>query len=144
MNKKIPIIVKRGLTVATTGLNNIDNPGPGIPFIRGVLDSKEFNTKIIGLAYENLEPGICLEVADQEIDRAPRRFQCLKHRQVKKGAHLQVEGELRSREQTSKKTNAKQRVWEVRVSSILKLDRAEKVNPEEQENADFNPEEEAA
>jgi len=40
-----------------------------------------------------------------------------------KGAHLSVEGELRSREQTNKKTNAKQRVWEVRVSSILKLDR---------------------
>ena len=63
---------------------------------------------------------------------------------LKKGAHLAVEGELRSRETTDKKTNAKQRVWEVRVSSILKLDRAEKVNPEEQENADFNPEEEAA
>ena len=43
-----------------------------------------------------------------------------------------------------KKTNAKQRIWEVRVSSILKLDRAEKVSPEEQENADSNPEEEAA
>ena len=63
---------------------------------------------------------------------------------VTKGAHLAVEGELRSRERTDKKTNAKERVWEVRVSSILKLDRAEKVNPEEQENVDFNPEEEAA
>jgi single-strand DNA-binding protein len=63
---------------------------------------------------------------------------------LKKGAHLAVEGELRSRERTDKKTNAKERVWEVRVSSILKLDRAEKVSPEEQENVDFNPEEEAA
>jgi single-strand DNA-binding protein len=61
-----------------------------------------------------------------------------------KGAHLSVEGELRSREQTNKKTNAKQRVWEVRVSSILKLDRAEKVSPEEEEHEDINPEEEAA
>ena len=61
-----------------------------------------------------------------------------------KGAHLSVEGELRSREQTNKKTNAKQRVWEVRVSSILKLDRAEKVSPEEQEPEEINPEEEAA
>lgn len=51
-------MVKRNLTVATTGLNNIDNPGPGIPFIRGVLDSNEFSARIIGLAYENLEPGI--------------------------------------------------------------------------------------
>jgi single-strand DNA-binding protein len=61
-----------------------------------------------------------------------------------KGAHLSVEGELRSREQISKKTNAKQRVWEVRVSSILKLDRAEKAAPEESENDEFTPEEEAA
>ena len=52
-----------------------------------------------------------------------------------KGAHLHVEGELRSREQTNKKTSAKQKVWEVRVSSILKLDRAEKAAPEEADNA---------
>ena len=43
-----------------------------------------------------------------------------------KGAHIQVEGELRSREYDSKKTDSKQRVWEIRVASILKLDRAEK------------------
>jgi single-strand DNA-binding protein len=60
-----------------------------------------------------------------------------------KGAHLAVEGELRSREREDKKTNAKQRVWEVRVSSILKLDRAEKAAPEEQEDDDTIPEEEA-
>jgi single-strand DNA-binding protein len=52
-----------------------------------------------------------------------------------KGAHLAVEGELRSREQTNKKTGAKERVWEVRVASILKLDRAEKASPEETENS---------
>jgi hypothetical protein len=61
-----------------------------------------------------------------------------------KSAHLSVEGELRSREKTNKKTNAKQRVWEVRVSSRLKVDRAEKVSPEEQEPEEINPEEEAA
>jgi len=61
-----------------------------------------------------------------------------------KGAHLSVEGELRSREQTNKKTGATQRVWEVRVSSILKLDRAEKISPEEQETEGASPEEEAA
>ena len=60
-----------------------------------------------------------------------------------KGAHVQVEGELRSREYTSKKADAKQRIWEIRVNSILKLDRAEKAGPEEQED-DPNPEEEAA
>ena len=63
---------------------------------------------------------------------------------LKKGAHLAVEGELRSRERTDKKTGQKQRVWEVRVNSILKLDRAEKAGPEEGESDNFNPEEEAA
>jgi single-strand DNA-binding protein len=61
-----------------------------------------------------------------------------------KGAHLSVEGELRSRERVDKKTSQKQRVWEVRVDSILKLDRAEKASPEEQSDDDLNPEEEAA
>jgi single-strand DNA-binding protein len=48
-----------------------------------------------------------------------------------KGAHIQVEGELRSREFDSKKTDGKQRIWEIRVDSILKLDRAEKADPED-------------
>jgi len=60
-----------------------------------------------------------------------------------KGAHVQVEGELRSREYASKKTDTKQRIWEVRVDSILKLDRAEKSAPENQEHEEF-PVEEAA
>jgi len=51
-----------------------------------------------------------------------------------KGAHIQVEGELRSREYTSKKTDSKQRIWEIRVDSILKLDRAEKAAPEDREH----------
>ena len=42
-----------------------------------------------------------------------------------KGAHIQVEGELRSREYSSKKTDTEQRIWEIRVASILKLDRTE-------------------
>jgi len=63
---------------------------------------------------------------------------------LKKGAHLSVEGELRSRERTDKKTGQKERVWEVRVASILKLDRAEKVSPDEQADDELNPEDEAA
>ena len=46
------------LTIAVTGLNNTDNPGPGIPVIRAIRDSSEFDVRILGLAYENLEPGI--------------------------------------------------------------------------------------
>jgi single-strand DNA-binding protein len=44
----------------------------------------------------------------------------------------------------SKKTGAKQRVWEIRVDSILKPDRAEKAGPGDAESVEFNPEEEAA
>lgn len=51
----------RKLTIAVTGLNNTDNPGPGIPVIRSLRESKDFEVRIIGLAYENLEPGIYME-----------------------------------------------------------------------------------
>ena len=55
---------------------------------------------------------------------------------LKKGAHLLVEGELRSREYTNKKnSDTKRRVWEVRATSILKLDRAEQAPPEDQLDA---------
>jgi carbamoyl-phosphate synthase large subunit len=49
---------RQKVTVAVTGLNNIDSPGPGIPVIRGIRESRDFDVRIIGLAYEHLEPGI--------------------------------------------------------------------------------------
>jgi len=52
---------KLKLTIAVTGLNNTDNPGPGVPVIRSLRDSNELECRIIGLAYENLEPGIYME-----------------------------------------------------------------------------------
>src|SRR5208282_894073 len=61
-----------------------------------------------------------------------------------KGAHIQVEGELRSREYESKKTDTKRRVWEIRVASILNLDRAEKATPEDQDHDEVPQEEPAA
>ena len=51
---------------------------------------------------------------------------------LKKGAHVLIEGELRSREYDrdvtvgSQTTTVAQRVWEIRVDTILKLDRAVK------------------
>ena len=60
---------------------------------------------------------------------------------LKKGAHILVEGELRSRKYESSKTNSEQTIWEIRVDSILKLDRAAKAAAEDDEDA---PEEEAA
>ena len=54
---------------------------------------------------------------------------------LNKGAHLQVEGKLRSRDyqpaKVGKKQPEKKTIWEIRVDSILKLDRAEKADPEE-------------
>ena len=49
---------KKKITVALSGLNNTDNPGPGVPVIRGIRDSEVFDARILGLAYENLEPAI--------------------------------------------------------------------------------------
>lgn len=49
---------KRKITVAVTGLNNIDSPGPGVPVIRALKESDAFEVRIIGLSYESLEPGI--------------------------------------------------------------------------------------
>lgn len=54
---------------------------------------------------------------------------------LKKGVHIQVEGELRSRKYDSKKTNSEQTVWEIRVNSILKLDRAAKASTEDDDAA---------
>ena len=49
-----------------------------------------------------------------------------------KGAHVAVEGELRSHEYqrevavSDRRTSIPMRVWEIRVNSVLKLDRAAK------------------
>ncbi len=52
---------------------------------------------------------------------------------LKKGAHVEIDGELRSRDYVSKKTEAITRACEIRVKSILKLDRAEQAAAEEAE-----------
>jgi carbamoyl-phosphate synthase large subunit len=49
---------KRKINVAVSGLNAIDSPGPGIPVIRAIRESKDFDVRIIGLSYETLEPGL--------------------------------------------------------------------------------------
>lgn len=41
-----------------TGLNAVDSPGPGVAVIRSIRECRDFKVKIIGLAYEALEPGI--------------------------------------------------------------------------------------
>ena len=53
------------IVIAVTGLNAIDSPGPGVAVIRALRDGLP-NVRIIGLAYETLEPGIYLhDVVDK-------------------------------------------------------------------------------
>ena len=57
-----------------------------------------------------------------------------------KGAHVVIEGELRSHEYQrevvvgDQRTAIPQRVWEIRVDSVLKLDRAAKRESNEEKN----------
>lgn len=62
---------KQKLTLAVTGLNNTDNPGPGVPVIRGAKESEDFDIRVIGLVYENLEPGIYMEDLCDRIFQIP-------------------------------------------------------------------------
>jgi carbamoyl-phosphate synthase large subunit len=49
---------KQKVVIAVTALNAVDSPGPGVAVIRAVRDCADFEVRIIGLAYESLEPGI--------------------------------------------------------------------------------------
>jgi len=46
------------ITIGITGLNAHDNPGPGIAVARALKDAFGDGVRLIGLAYEALEPGI--------------------------------------------------------------------------------------
>src|SRR6266567_7196431 len=63
---------------------------------------------------------------------------------LKKGAHIQLEGEIRHTEYTPKKAKTPVRTDSIRVNSILKLDHAEKAAAEEQEVEQEIPSEEVA
>jgi len=62
---------KQRITLAVTGLNNTDNPGPGVPMIRGIKESPDFDVRVVGLVYENLEPGIYMEGLCDRIFQIP-------------------------------------------------------------------------
>jgi carbamoyl-phosphate synthase large subunit len=50
--------MKKKYTIAVTGLNAIDSPGPGVAVIRAIRECPDFDVRIIGLSYEALEPGL--------------------------------------------------------------------------------------
>jgi len=62
---------KKNITIAVTALNAIDSPGPGIAVIRGLKESEFYNVKIVGLAYEILEPGIYMEDMVDKVYQIP-------------------------------------------------------------------------
>ena len=64
-------MAKQKITLTVTGLNNTDNPSPGVPVIRGAKESEDFEVRIIGLVYENLEPGIYMEGLCDRIFQIP-------------------------------------------------------------------------
>ena len=49
------------LVVGVSGINAVDNPGPGVGVARALKDDKELNVRIVGLAYDAMEPGIYLD-----------------------------------------------------------------------------------
>lgn len=61
----------RKITVAITGLNNIDSPGPGIPVIRALKESTAYDIRIVGLSYETLEPGIYMHDLVDKVYQLP-------------------------------------------------------------------------
>ena len=58
-------------TIALSGLNAIDNPGPGVAVARGLKEAKSFNARLIGLSYESLEPGVYMRDLFDKIYQIP-------------------------------------------------------------------------
>ncbi len=52
---------KKKLTIAVTGMNAVDNPGPGVPVARSLREAFQFDVRIIGLCYGSLEPGAYMD-----------------------------------------------------------------------------------
>jgi carbamoyl-phosphate synthase large subunit len=52
--------MKKTVTVAVSGINAIDNPGPGTGIIRALKES-DMEIRSIGLAYDTMEPGIYMD-----------------------------------------------------------------------------------
>ena len=55
------------IVVGVTGLNAVDNPGPGVGIARSLREDLGLDVKIVGLAYDALEPGIYM---DWVVDRS--------------------------------------------------------------------------
>jgi carbamoyl-phosphate synthase large subunit len=55
------------IVVGVSGINAVDNPGPGVAVARSLREDADLGARVVGLAYDAMEPGIYL---DDLIDRA--------------------------------------------------------------------------
>jgi carbamoyl-phosphate synthase large subunit len=55
------------IIVGISGINAVDNPGPGIGVARSLREDPDINVKIVGLAYDAMEPGLFM---DWVVDRS--------------------------------------------------------------------------
>ncbi len=49
------------ISIAVSGINAVDNPGPGVGVVRSLKEDKDLRIKVSGLAYDAMEPGIYLD-----------------------------------------------------------------------------------
>ncbi len=55
------------IIVGITGINAVDNPGPGVGVARSLKEAEDLKVKVVGLAYDAMEPGLYM---DWLIDKA--------------------------------------------------------------------------
>ena len=49
------------IKIGISGINAVDNPGPGIGVAKSLKEAKDFKAKILGFAYDAMEPGIYMD-----------------------------------------------------------------------------------
>ncbi|MHC4872569.1 MAG: ATP-grasp domain-containing protein [Planctomycetota bacterium] len=49
------------LKIGVTGINAVDNPGPGVGVARSLQEAPDLDVEIIGLAYDAMDPGIYMD-----------------------------------------------------------------------------------
>ena len=51
----------KDIIVGISGINAVDNPGPGVGIARALKEDQELSVRIVGLAYDAMEPGIYMD-----------------------------------------------------------------------------------
>ena len=50
------------IVVGVSGINAVDNPGPGIGVARSLKEDGELDIEVVGLAYDAMESGIYMTI----------------------------------------------------------------------------------